>query len=481
METTSKNKHPDISHGYPAELSEAAEKAKNNLINSRKKPRRIDAEHDKFYCKNWGCGQIFVQSANTGKCCKFHPGVWQFASYNGNWPECWSCCEGEWDSPGCVEGIHRGVLQEERVMLCLNHGEVNPVTKHPDSACGKYFTEAEKDGCSFHPGYVKKGVFTCCGGDKESSGCQKGDHASAEYPDEKAKLYFFPKPLLNPGVINSTGNKPKGITVGKLICKCDYFKPIDIPYVNAKKEEEEKRAKKERELTEPRYCMHWGCEKVYTEKEYENGIVRNCCCHPGKWDHGCTGTKTEQYAAEIDSNERKVILWKPHWTCCHGEWNSKGCTMTRHRGPLISALGPDYKRYPWPSERLKLSFSKVISDRWRNVLEKNTFSEKKVKSIVNKYWEEYRRVTNGDLPKLCDKLKLDVLVINDNVDYVMKFQDIVTYSRSVKFFSTGEGRSSEVDKDKFVKWWFMPYEKFFDVIDPDEKPIVVASLVQKKK
>ena len=33
METTSKNKHPDISHGYPAELSEAAEKAKNNLIN----------------------------------------------------------------------------------------------------------------------------------------------------------------------------------------------------------------------------------------------------------------------------------------------------------------------------------------------------------------------------------------------------------------------------------------------------------------
>ena len=155
--------------------------------------------------------------------------------------------------------------------------------------------------------------------------------------------------------------------------------------------------------------------------------------------------------------------------------------MTRHRGPLISALGPDYKRYPWPSERLKLSFSKVISDRWRNVLEKNPFSEKKVKSIVNKYWEEYRRVTNGDLPKLCDKLKLDVLVINDNVDYVMKFQDIVTYSRSVKFFSAGEGRSSEVDKDKFVKWWFMPYEKFFDVIDPDEKPIVVASLVQKKK
>ena len=37
------------------------------------------------------------------------------------------------------------------------------------------------------------------------------------------------------------------------------------------------------------------------------------------------------------------------------------------------------------------------------------------------------------------------------------------------------------NKDKFIKWWFMPYKEFFDVIEPDEKPIVVASLVQKKK
>ena len=62
----------------------------------------------------------------------------------------------------------------------------------------------------------------------------------------------------------------------------------------------------------------------------------------------------------------------------------------------------------------------------------------------------------------------------------MKFLDIVTYSNTVKFFATGEGKSAEVDREKFIKWWFMPYEQLLEIINPDEKPIVIYSLLQKK-
>ena len=483
LKDTKIGKKSKFYHEYPCELSETAEKIKNNYINSNKKPPRVDMEHDKFYCQNWGCGQIFVQANNKPKSCTYHPGVWQFGSYNGYWPECWSCCEGEWDSEGCTVGYHKGIRLEERVLLCLNHGEINPNTNHPDSACGKYYVKKECEGCQYHPGYVKNGTFTCCKGDKESSGCVKGEHSSVDYPDPKAKLYFYPKPVANPGILNSVTaqGKKETPTVGKLICRCDYFKKIDVVFKSTKTKMELLKTKREKELTEPRYCMNWGCESIYTEQQYEKGEVLNCCCHPGKWDHGCTGTKMEQYAAELESTAgKKVILWKPHWTCCHGDWDSKGCKMTRHRGPLISSLGPNYKRYPWPSEHQKLSFTKVITDRWRTTLERFTYGEAKVRSIVKKCWDFKKRVTNGDLPALCDDLKLYLLVVNDKVDYSMKFLDIVTYSNTVKFFATGEGKSAEVDREKFIKWWFMPYEQLLEIINPDEKPIVIYSLLQKK-
>ena len=468
-------------HEYPCEYSEMAEKVKKQYLNSNKKPPKIDENYDEFWCMNWGCGKIFVQAKNTPKCCTYHPGVWQFGSYNGYWPECWSCCEGEWDSEGCTLGYHKGVKKDERVYLCLNHGEINPNTNHPDNACGKYFSMKENDGCQYHPGYVRNGNWTCCGGDKSGPGCVKGAHVSAEYPDPKAKLYFYPKPVANPGIVNSISsqNKHEPISVGKLICKCDYFKKIDVVFTSTRTKMELLKAKREKELNEPRYCMNWGCETIFSEKDYEKGEIRNCCCHTGKWDHGCTGTKMVEYAEELESNQKKVILWKPHWTCCHRDWGEKGCKMTRHRGPLISSLGPNYKRYCWPSERLKLSFSKVITDRWRTTLEKYTYGEPKVRGIVDKYFKDKSRVTNGDLPKLCDLLKLYLLVVNDKVDYCMKFQDIVTYSGTVKFFATNESKSGEVDKEKFVKWWFMPYEQLLDIINPNEKPVNISAYIQK--
>ena len=56
------------------------------------------------------------------------------------------------------------VLLDSRPMLCLNHGEPNPKTNHPDSACGCYYTAKEKDddACKYHSGYLKNGVISGC-------------------------------------------------------------------------------------------------------------------------------------------------------------------------------------------------------------------------------------------------------------------------------------------------------------------------------
>lgn len=389
-------------HDYPATLSDEAEKVKNKLLEDRKEPPKID-EHTKFWCINWGCGKVYMNLENRKGCCQYHPGVWQFASYNGYWPECWSCCELEWESSGCTIGLHKGVRIEERTVLCLNHGEVNPQTKHPDSACGNYFNlkkenrilkrnkEEKEEICQYHSGYLENGSFTCCNSDIDSKGCVTRTHETVEFPDPKAKLYFYPKPVKNPGVMVNP-KQQSCISVGKLICKCDYFKNIKVVYENIKTKNALLQMKRKKEAEEPRYCMNWACEQVYYEKENEKS---SCCCHPGRWDHGCTGTKLETYYKElhnIETKQKKTILWIPHWTCCHKDWNEPGCKLIKHKGPLISSLGDKPVKYKWPSIRLKLIFTKVITDNWRRTLYQYTYDEYKVRTICKKFFKE--RVSN---------------------------------------------------------------------------------------
>ena len=222
-------------HGHPTYYSDKADEIKNKYYNSKSKTdSKIDMNTTKFICSNWGCGKEFVQVNNTNKCCIYHSGVWQFGSTNGYWPECWSCCEGTWDSEGCTIGYHKGIKKDEKMYLCLNYGEINPVTKRPDSACGKYYLIGNESGCCYHSGYLKKGIFTCCGGDKNSKGCFNGNHSTEKYPNAKAKLYFYPKPVINPGIKNKINDKKEEpnqqFNIGELICKCDYFKKIRVPY-----------------------------------------------------------------------------------------------------------------------------------------------------------------------------------------------------------------------------------------------------------
>ncbi|MGL4947876.1 MAG: hypothetical protein ACRC42_00615, partial [Mycoplasma sp.] len=382
-------------HEFPIDYSEDALKAKNEAFKKKPQEQKIDANNTQFYCTNWGCGQIFVQSNNTPVSCIYHPGIWQFGSYNGYWPECWSCCEGTWDSPGCTQNYHKGVIAKERIMWCWHHGEINTFTKHPDSACGAYFTKDSTEGCLYHPGYFKNGQWTCCkGGDKFGKGCHSTNHETVEYPSDEAKLYFYPKPVNNPGImkgVTSVKNK-KVETVGELICKCDYYKEIKVVFQTTKTKLELLLVKQQKELTEPKYCLNWACEKVFYEKDYEKGLIKNCRSHSGKWDHGCTGTKMSDYVDELKNGpkegKQKIIWWKPHWTCCQGDWSSKGCRWTRHHGPWISSLGKGYKRYCWPNIRWKWSFNKVITDWWRKTLVQYTYEEDKVRNIWNTFYKE---------------------------------------------------------------------------------------------
>ena len=119
-------------------------------------------------------------------------------------------------------------------MVCVNHGDQLEEGVPPDSVCGNQKKKRSIDGCKFHSGHLEKGVFTCCQGGADSEGCQQGQHRTAQYPEPEAKLYFYPKPIINPGIkykITDKKEEPnQQFNIGEQICKCDYFKKISVPY-----------------------------------------------------------------------------------------------------------------------------------------------------------------------------------------------------------------------------------------------------------
>ena len=451
-------------HEYPAPpLEEIAEKIKQKVL-AKIPEQKIDPERTKYFCEHHGCNKEFVHNHNGKRSCRYHPGVYQFGSYNGTWPECWTCCEGKWDSPGCKVGPHsEDVLLEKRLMLCVNHGEVNPNTGHPDSACGTWFTERSTEGCKYHSGHLEKGQYTCCGSGEGSSGCVEGEHKTANYPEPEAKLYFYPKLLDNPGLKYEKKEKkegddqPKNITA-ELIKSCGYFKEI-VEYPDYKKLDKERKDRIEREKELDRYCFNWGCGKTYKDA---NNDDNSCKCHPGKWDHGFSGTTTVKFIAMHNEN---MELWRPHWTCCRGDWNSKPCKRCKHHGPLKTDLRFYDMRYKYPDQRMKLRFKRVVGDKWMAYMEKFVYDEGQVRRICKKFWDGGQK-SLSDMPYLCDKLKLNLLVLQEDPSYIMKFWDIVNKNETCAYFSDKEGT---VDMDKFIKWWFMEYEDIYNELHPLKK------------
>ena len=450
-----------IAHEHPATMSEKAEKIKQQLLN-KKPEEKIDQERTLFYCLNNGCNKEYVEKNNKSKSCRYHPGVYQFGSYNGYWPECWSCCEGKWDSPGCQVGKHRGVLLENRLMLCLNHGEQSEAGP-PDSACGTWYTNRSIDGCKFHSGRLEKGVFTCCQGGPDSEGCQQGQHRTAKYPDPEAKLYFYPKILSNPGVKLEKGQKP--LTTADQIKACGYFKPVvDYPDVKAIYKRNQERTDAEKDME--RKCFNIGCKKKYKESA---NTEKSCYCHPGKWDFGGNGSGAkmteifQKYHTPVDDKIILENIWKPHWTCCGQDWNSKPCTKCRHHGPLVRDLGRYDLRTRYPDVRYKLNFKRIVGDKWMEYLEKNILSPQKMREKIQAKPASF---SYSELPKLCDELKMNLLILQEDPSYAIKYWDIIEKANSIKYFC----KDDNVDRDKFLKWWETDYLTIYNELYPLKQP-----------
>ena len=449
-----------ICHEHPATLSEKAEKIKQKVL-TKKPEMKIDPERTRFYCLNNGCNKEFVQNHNHSHSCHYHPGVYQFGSYNGYWPECWTCCEGKWNAPGCRDGKHNGVLLENRIMLCVNHGEPGE-NGHPDSACGTWFTNRSIDGCKFHSGHLEKGVFSCCQGGKDSPGCQEGQHRTATFPEPEAKLYFYPKILNNPGL--KYDKKEVLPSIADQIKACGYFKQIQ-EYPDVEKIYKNRKDKIEREKEMDRICFNVGCKKIYKEANNED---RSCKCHPGRWDFGGNGSGVQmkdiytKYHNPIDDKIQLDNIWKPHWTCCAGDWNSKPCTRCRHHGPLKKDEEKYENRFRYPDIRYKLNFKRIVGDKWTSYIENYQISEQKMRKL-SESWPSTIRI--DDLPSICDKLYMNYLILQEDPSYAMKYWDIIEKSNSIEYFC----KEDVVDKEKFIKWWFTDYLTIYNELHPPVK------------
>ena len=451
-----------LAHELPATLSEKGEKIKQSLL-TKKPEEKIDQERTVFFCTNNGCNKEYVEKNNKSHSCKYHRGVYQFGSYNGYWPECWSCCEGKWDSPGCTEGKHRGVLLENRLMLCVNHGDQLEEGVPPDSVCGTWYTKRSIDGCKFHSGHLEKGVFTCCQGGADSEGCQQGQHRTAQYPEPEAKLYFYPKILSNPGVKLEKGQKP--LTTADQIKACGFFKRVvEYPFEKEAFKKNADRIQNEKQLD--RRCLNIGCKRKYKE---ENNTDRSCKCHPGKWDFGGSGggvnmkTIYDKYNTPVDDKIILENIWKPHWTCCGKGWDSPPCSFTRHHGPLMRDIGRYDLKYRYPDVRYKLNFTRNVGDKWTEYLEKNILKPERMNEIINSMPESFRY---SELPGLCDKLKMGIMIIQEDPSYAIKFWDIIEKSNSIKYFC----KDDNIDREKFKKWWFTDYLTIYNELYPPKKP-----------
>ena len=155
---------------------------------------------------------------------------------------------------------------------------------------------------------------------------------------------------------------------------------------------------------------------------------------------------------------------KPYWSCCGKDWAEKGCTRCRHHGPLKSDLNKYNMTYKYPENILKMRFRrKEVGNKWLEFLNENyVYDKDKVKAIVEKSGKSL-----SDLPKLCDDLRLYLLVLQEDPSYILKYWDAVNQDETVKLFLDD---NKNIVTDKFIDWWFSDYETLYKKLHPKEKP-----------
>lgn len=141
-----------------------------------------------------------------------------------------------------------------------------------------------------------------------------------------------------------------------------YFKKAAEYTMKTFRKKEITKEEEEAIQNDPRYCLHWGCEKTF--KLVDNQDKKLCVFHPGRWDFGPTGETMTQIM-----QDKSGLLWNPHWTCCRKAWKAPGCTRGKHSGPLLSQTGGPPKKYKWPDFRAQIYFQKNISEHWKDFME----------------------------------------------------------------------------------------------------------------
>jgi hypothetical protein len=188
--------------------------------------------------------------------------------------------------------------------------------------------------------------------------------------------------------------------------------------------------------------MNWACEKLFIESK---NTKNSCLCHPGKWDYGYTGVSISQYMSQGDE-----LMWKPHWTCCRKEWAEKGCTKMKHKGPFIENVNPEDRTYKWPDLRAQYFFKKKVSIHWKDkILKECPQDEHQLNHMFKKAEGELSygggNISIDQLPILCDKLKLNLLVNSPDISFQYKFQSVVNSSAG----SIIDDGSGFIDKERY--------------------------------
>ncbi|KRX05621.1 Concanavalin A-like lectin/glucanases superfamily [Pseudocohnilembus persalinus] len=414
-------------------------------------------------CFNWACGQEYqhvedkMQSANQ---CTYHKGVYQMGSIHGYWPESWTCCRKEWEAPGCTKGSHKGQQISKLKYLCVNRGEVNNRTKKPDSICGKTFSPDTEEDCQFHPGYIFKkdkknknsnennlpdDTWTCCQQDSSAEPCNKTKHFHAEWPDERAKLYFIEKKQNK----DFRDNKIESFESSGLR-SCIYRETV--PYVEYESSVTRKARIQRENENQPRICMRYGCKFEGTYKDSEQQKLKelkqyNCFMHTGVFDFG----KKE--------DEEQFSGWAPHWTCCRQDWSAKGCQRCYHSGPLES----EFKQNPpkngkWPNISAMKNFKKEGSSLWRKKFAEYEISdEDRAKMKFNQFSKGQSYISSSDLKGLCQHFKLHLFAMSEDLSFHFKYSDVLTGKAEEMLDPNNSG---QIQRDEFIKWWLTSLEDY---------------------
>ena len=72
----------------------------------------------------------------------------------------------------------------------------------------------------------------------------------------------------------------------------------------------------------------------------------------------------------------------------------------------------------------------------------------------------------NDLPGLCDKLKMNLLILQEDPSFALKYWDIIEKANSISYFC----KDDNVDRDKFLKYWETDYMTIYNELHPVKKP-----------